>query len=87
MIANALGSEKVPISYTRRPENFVVAAEALNIGDGTASAHVTRLRGFGWGFNLLRLPCTWETLEREGPWVCLNFCSFSGCNPYCMFDW
>lgn len=72
---NFSGSSKTPVgSQSQVLHGFWEDAEGgekgftgrpLNLEDGSADVHLTRLKG--WGFNMLRYAVTWEALEHEGP--------------------
>ncbi|KAG8219159.1 glycoside hydrolase [Butyriboletus roseoflavus] len=72
---NLSGSTKAPVGQPSHVlDGFWSSAQAggqrflgrpFDIDDGSADAHLGRLRG--WGFNVLRYPIPWEALEHEGP--------------------
>ncbi|KAF8129350.1 glycoside hydrolase family 5 protein [Boletus edulis] len=82
---NLSGSSKAPVGQSSHVlDDFWSSAQAggqsfvgrpFDIDDGSADAHLSRLRA--WGFNVLRYPVTWEALEHEGP----------GCYDYDFMDY
>lgn len=72
---NLSGSSKTPVGKpTQLLDGFWEDGECgeysyigrpLDVDDGSADVHLARLRG--WGFNMLRFPVAWESLEHAGP--------------------
>ncbi|WAQ86554.1 hypothetical protein PtA15_7A280 [Puccinia triticina] len=70
---NLSGSAKIPRDHpqhhnpsaSKNSAGISYIGQNLNLQDGSADVHLTRLRQ--WGFNCLRFVTVWEALEHQGP--------------------